>query len=202
MSASFTNSTLSGKYGATLPKNSLSINGTPEPPASVTVFYELEGEDADEIASINSSTGIVTAKKPGTVTVKATVSAKNYFSTEAKYTLNIGKGDRKVVLGTNLEYGKTYPIFAEDSNYGDWSYVIMEGKQYISVNKAAGEVTVIAAGGRFRIDIQSPENEYYLGLNVPLFGYAIKCPDHPVEFTNESGYVFSTTSTTDRKSVV
>ena len=196
MSVSFTNSTLRGKYGATLPKNSLSVNGTPEPPASVTVSYELEGEDADEIASINSTTGIVTAKKPGTVTVKATASAKNYFSTEAKYTLNIGKGDRKVALGTNLEYGKTYPIFAEDINYGDWSYVIMEGKQYISVNKDAGEVTVIAAGGRFRIDIQSHENEYYLGLNVPLFGYAIKCPDHPVEFANDNGYQFTTTSTT------
>lgn len=194
MSVSFTKSTMSGKYGATLPKNSLNVKGTPEPPASVIVSYELEGEDADEIASINSSTGIVTAKKPGTVTVKATVSAKNYFSTEAKYTLNIGKGDRKVALGTNLEYGKTYPIFAEDSNYGDWSYVIMEGKQYISVNKAAGEVTVIAAGGKFRIDIQSHENEYYVGLNAPLMGYAIKCPDHPVEFANDNGYQFTADS--------
>ena len=196
MSVSFTNSTIRGKYGAALPKNSLNVKGTPEPPASVTVSYELEGEDADEIASINSSTGIVTAKKPGTVTVKATITAKDYFSTEAKYTLNIGKGDRKVALGTNLEYGKTYPIFAEDSNYGDWSYVIMEGKQYISVNKAAGEVTVIAAGGKFRIDIQSPENEYYVGLNAPLMGYTIKCPDQPVGFANDSGYQFTATSTT------
>lgn len=194
MSVSFTNSTIRGKYGAALPKNSLNVKGTPEPPASVTVSYELEGEDADEIASINSSTGIVTAKKPGTVTVKATITAKDYFSTEAKYTLNIGKGDRKVALGTNLEYGKTYPIFAEDSNYGDWSYVIMEGKQYISVNKAAGEVTVIAAGGKFRIDIQSPENEYYVGLNAPLMGYTIKCPDHPVEFANDNGYQFTADS--------
>jgi hypothetical protein len=194
MSVSFTNSTMSGKYGAALPKNSLNVKGTPEPPASVIVSYELEGEDADEIASINSTTGIVTAKKPGTVTVKATITAKDYFSTEAKYTLNIGKGDRKVVLGTNLEYGKTYPIFAEDSNYGDWSYVIMEGKQYISVNKAAGEVTVIAAGGKFRIDIQSPENEYYVGLNAPLMGYAIKCPDQPVEFANDNGYQFTADS--------
>ena len=31
-------------------------------------------------------------------------------------------------------------------------YILLdkEGKQYISVNKDAGEVTVIAAGGRFR----------------------------------------------------
>ena len=196
MSASFNNSTLSGKYGAALPKNSLSVKGTPEPPASVTVSYELEGEDADEIASINSTTGIVTAKKPGTVTVKATVSAKDYFSTEAKYTLNIGKGDRKVILGTNLEYGKTYPIFADNSNYGDWSYIILEGKQYISVNKVAGEVTVIAAGGKFRIEIQSSENEYYVGLNAPLWGNTVKCPDQPVGFANDSGYQFTATSTT------
>ena len=129
------------------------------------------------------------------MTVKATVSAKDYFSTEAKYTLNIGKGDRKVILGTNLEYGKTYPIFADNSNYGDWSYIILEGKQYISVNKVAGEVTVIAAGGKFRIEIQSSENEYYVGLNAPLWGNTVKCPDHPVEFTNNI-YSFTTTSTT------
>ena len=195
MSAVFTNSTISSKYGEEIPGNTLKVTGKPDDPAKYTVAYELEGENADEIASINSTTGIVTAKKPGTVTVKATITAKDYFPAEAKYTLNIGKGNRKVVLGTNLEYGKTYPIFAEDSNYGDWSYVILEGKQYISVNKDAGEVTVIAAGGKFRIDIEYPENEYYIGLKGPLMGYALKCPDHPVEFANDNGYQFITTST-------
>ena len=94
MSASFIEPTLIAQYGATIPKNGLNLTGIPNPPASATVAYELEGENADEIVSLNRSTGAVTAKKSGTVTVKATVSSKDYFDTEARYKLVISKATR------------------------------------------------------------------------------------------------------------
>ena len=173
MSASFIEPTLSAQYGATIPKNGLNLTGIPNPPASATVAYELEGEKADEIARINRSTGAVTAKKSGTVTVKATVSSKDYFDTEARYKLVISKGTRKyndaVTSGEALEYNKSYPIFKEKPD-ASIKCKIRSGNDYIDVNETTGEIYVKKAGGDFILEVEVPETEKYDTFNDIIRG--------------------------------
>ena len=52
MSAVFTKSTISSKYGEEIPGNILKVTGKPNDPAKYTVAYELEGENADEIQAL------------------------------------------------------------------------------------------------------------------------------------------------------
>ena len=163
MSASFTNSTISGKYGEAIPGNKLKVTGKPDDPAKYTVAYELEGNNADEIASINPKNGTVTANKPGTVTVKATVSANDYFDTEARYELTIEKGTRTLRSYTEetLECEKSYPIF--DGEYDGFEYdaQVVLGKEFVEINHDTAEIVVKNAGGTFIVQVSAPETEYF-----------------------------------------
>ena len=173
MSASFIEPTLIAQYGATIPKNGLNLTGIPNPPASATVAYELEGENADEIVSLNRSTGAVTAKKSGTVTVKATVSSKDYFDTEARYKLVISKATRTfndaVTSGEALEYNKSYPIFKEKLDTSI-KCKISSGDEYIAVDEKTGEIYVKKAGGNFVLEVGVQETEKYNDFHDIILG--------------------------------
>ena len=193
MSAVFTNSTISSKYGEEIPGNTLKVTGKPDDPAKYTVAYELEGENADEIASINSTTGIITAKKPGIVIVKATVSAKDYFDTEACYVLEINQGIRTLndYSLSSLEYDQSYPIFGEKYDSFDFEYEFITGDDCIEVDKKTGEIKVIKADRAFEIRISVPETEYYEAFDGKILGKT-KQTTQSVDFSKPDGYAFVT----------
>ncbi len=193
MSAIFTKSTISSKFGEEIPGNKLKVTGKPDDPAKYTVAYELEGENADEIASINSTTGIVTAKKPGIVIVKATVSAKDYFDTEACYVLEINQGIRTLndYSLSSLEYDQSYPIFGEKYDSFDFEYEFITGDDCIEVDKKTGEIKVIKADRAFEIRISVPETEYYEAFDGKILGKT-KQTTQSVDFSNPDGYAFVT----------
>ena len=191
LNAHFEKSELKGNYGKPMPDNDLKVtcpdfNLLP----SYDVTYSLVGEGDDEIASINSKTGVVTPKKAGTVTVQALVDmGEIYFTTKATYKLTILKGTRTLRDFSDLEMNKVYTMFNEALDVSKIDVTIVNGAQYIRIDREKGTLTVMGGSGTFEMDVVVPETDQYYRFKATVVGNTIPT-NQDVDFSNTMGYSF------------
>ena len=189
LNAHFVKSELKGTYGKPMPDNELKVtcpdfNLLP----SYDVTYSLVGEGDDEIASINSKTGVVTPKKAGTVTVQALVDMGDaYFTTTAKYKLTITKGTRTLRNFTDLEMNQVYTMFNEALDVSKIDVTIVNGATYIRIDREKGTLTVWRGSGTFEMDVVVPETDQYYRFKATVVGNTVPTTQD-VDFSNPMGY--------------
>lgn len=125
--------------------------------------------------------------------VKATVSDKDFFDTEACYVLEINQGIRTLndYSLSSLEYDQSYPIFGEKYDSFDFEYEFITGDDCIEVDKKTGEIKVIKADRAFEIRISVPETAFYEAFDGKILGRT-KQTTQSVDFSKPDGYAFVT----------
>ena len=136
------------------PKNNTFSNKASSDQGEDNVTYEITSDNG--VASIDSTTGILTILKAGDVTVKATRAADDkYNEVTAKYTLTINKADQ-----TNFAFEKPNPEAvtydpknntfsnkaSSDQGADNVTYTITSGNDVASIDSATGTLTILKAG--------------------------------------------------------
>ena len=136
------------------PKNNTFSNKASSDQGEDNVTYEITSDNG--VASIDSTTGILTILKAGDVTVKATRAADDkYNEATAKYTLTINKADQ-----TNFAFEKPNPEAvtydpknntfsnkaSSDQGADNVTYTITSGNDVASIDSATGTLTILKAG--------------------------------------------------------
>ena len=136
------------------PKNNTFSNKASSDQGEDNVTYEITSDNG--VASIDSTTGILTILKAGDVTVKATREADDkYNEVTAKYTLTINKADQ-----TNFAFEKPNPEAvtydpknntfsnkaSSDQGADNVTYTITSGNDVASIDSATGTLTILKAG--------------------------------------------------------
>ena len=193
LSARFANQSVVGIYGKDMPYNELLVSSKEfNILGAYKTTYALVGEGDDEIATIDTKTGVVKPKKAGRVTVEAQVELNGFIPASAEYTLQITKGTRTFEYDISkvmeLEYSKTYPIFKEELD-AVLEYNIVSGDAYIDVDENTGKIYVKKAGGTFILEVRVPETEKYDKLTQVIKGSTVQTTQD-VNFSNTMGYSF------------
>ena len=136
------------------PKNNTFSNKASSDQGEDNVTYEITSDNG--VASIDSTTGILTILKAGDVTVKATRAADDkYNEVTAEYTLTINKADQ-----TNFAFEKPNPEAitydpknntfsnkaSSDQGADNVTYTITSGKDVASIDDSNGTLTISKAG--------------------------------------------------------
>ena len=136
------------------PKNNTFSNKASSDQGEDNVTYEITSDNG--VASIDSTTGILTILKAGDVTVKATRAADDkYNKVTAEYTLTINKADQ-----TNFAFEKPNPEAitydpknntfsnkaSSDQGADNVTYTITSGKDVASIDDSNGTLTISKAG--------------------------------------------------------
>ena len=136
------------------PKNNTFSNKASSDQGEDNVTYEITSDNG--VASIDSTTGILTILKAGDVTVKATRAADDkYNEVTAEYTLTINKADQ-----TNFAFEKPNPEAitydpknntfsnkaSSDQGADNVTYTITSGKDVASIDDSNGTLTINKAG--------------------------------------------------------
>jgi uncharacterized protein YjdB len=155
---SLTIKTVSGAVSETLP--TLTVT----PAAESLVRYSSSDT---ETATVNATTGAVTAVKAGTVTITAAISDNDVWNdVSVSYTLTLGYSDAGVAFA-NDEYEVTYgedfesPV-ASKTTTAALTYT-SENPAVASVNAETGEVTIHAVGVTIITASAAEENPYNAG---------------------------------------
>ena len=136
------------------PKNNTFSNKASSDQGEDNVTYEITSDNG--VASIDSTTGILTILKAGDVTVKATRAADDkYNKVTAEYTLTINKADQ-----TNFAFEKPNPEAitydpknntfsnkaSSDQGADNVTYTITSGNGVASIDSSTGTLTILKAG--------------------------------------------------------
>ena len=136
------------------PKNNTFSNKASSDQGEDNVTYEITSDNG--VASIDSTTGILTILKAGDVTVKATRAADDkYNEVTAEYTLTINKADQ-----TNFAFEKPNPEAitydpknntfsnkaSSDQGADNVTYTITSGNGVASIDSSTGTLTILKAG--------------------------------------------------------
>ena len=136
------------------PKNNTFSNKASSDQGEDNVTYEITSDNG--VASIDSTTGILTILKAGDVTVKATRAADDkYNKVTAEYTLTINKADQ-----TNFAFEKPNPEAitydpknntfsnkaSSDQGADNVTYTITSDNGVASIDSSTGTLTILKAG--------------------------------------------------------
>ena len=122
-----------------------------------TIAYSKDEESTSENAAVNSSSAAVTFSATGSVIVKATAPATDYYnSAEATYTILIQTDPTIVVKDANIAYGKTFTV---DGIEGGNITVTSSNPAVASV---AGLVITSHAVGTTTITVATAESDTYV----------------------------------------
>ena len=156
---------------------------------------------AGNAATVDASTGTLTYKKAGTVTVTATRAADNrYAETSASYTLTIEKADqasfRFEVLSPENQY-ITHDTYTNEavggSGDGEITYSVAEGSEYAEIeDESSPEVTLKKVGGPVRINAVKAGDDGYEPASATYTFYIVKSPQEKLAFeTTEKTVVYA-----------
>lgn len=153
-----------------------------------------------DIANVNSTTGVISFKKAGTVTIEAVMSeGTNYNESRTTYTITANTLPRQsfkfeTSQPSNLVYKENLSFLnkAEDSeNDGNIEYSIIsqsrdgelvaEGDAVATINKQTGELTILTAG-TVEVKAVVSEGDYYKEAEIT---YSIT-----IERATQTGFVF------------
>ena len=136
------------------PKNNTFSNKASSDQGEDNVTYEITSDNG--VASIDSTTGILTILKAGDVTVKATRAADDkYNEVTAEYTLTINKADQTNFAFENqnpeaITYDPKNNTFSNkassDQGADNVTYTITSGKDVASIDDSNGTLTISKAG--------------------------------------------------------
>ena len=136
------------------PKNNTFSNKASSDQGEDNVTYEITSDNG--VASIDSTTGILTILKAGDVTVKATRAADDkYNEATAEYTLTINKADQTHFAFENpnpgaITYDPKNNTFSNkassDQGADNVTYTITSGNDVASIDSATGTLTILKAG--------------------------------------------------------
>ena len=136
------------------PKNNTFSNKASSDQGEDNVTYEITSDNG--VASIDSTTGILTILKAGDVTVKATRAADDkYNEVTAEYTLTINKADQTNFAFENqnpeaITYDPKNNTFSNkassDQGADNVTYTITSGKDVASIDDSNGTLTINKAG--------------------------------------------------------
>lgn len=144
----------------------------------------VNGETIDFVPTISCATDMTI----GTYSIEITGPAEsdNYTFTYKNGTLTVAEKYSQSITAENLEF--TYgdvnrQIEAQTNGDGTLSYEIIEGEDVISVNKASGAITILAAGSA-TVKISATETENYSSAHKTIVirvNKAENAPDMPKE---------------------
>ena len=136
------------------PKNNTFSNKASSDQGEDNVTYEITSDNG--VASIDSTTGILTILKAGDVTVKATRAADDkYNEVTAEYTLTINKADQTNFAFENqnpeaITYDPKNNTFSNkassDQGADNVTYTITSGNGVASIDSSTGTLTILKAG--------------------------------------------------------
>ena len=136
------------------PKNNTFSNKASSDQGEDNVTYEITSDNG--VASIDSTTGILTILKAGDVTVKATRAADDkYNKVTAEYTLTINKADQTNFAFENqnpeaITYDPKNNTFSNkassDQGADNVTYTITSGNGVASIDSSTGTLTILKAG--------------------------------------------------------
>ena len=136
------------------PKNNTFSNKASSDQGEDNVTYEITSDNG--VASIDSTTGILTILKAGDVTVKATRAADDkYNEVTAEYTLTINKADQTNFAFENqnpeaITYDPKNNTFSNkassDQGADNVTYTITSDNDVASIDSTTGTLTILKAG--------------------------------------------------------
>lgn len=139
------------------------------------VVYSIESMTVEGMAEINSQTGVLTIKKAGTVTVKATKKAMGIHKySEATYTLTIGKAPQEQIMLSdyvlNLVWNEqlvTLPSVSGGTGTGEIEMKIIKGDDVVALDQStsATMLKLLKAGDAF-IEIRKKGDDCYEPSNI------------------------------------
>ena len=193
------------------PKNNTFSNKASSDQGEDNVTYEITSDNG--VASIDSTTGILTILKAGDVTVKATRAADDkYNEVTAEYTLTINKADQTNFAFENqnpeaITYDPKNNTFSNkassDQGADNVTYTITSGKDVASIDDSNGTLTINKAGTvtvkavRAGDDCYNDSDEisYTLKINrAGQTGFAFE-KQNPATITYKPGLTFENAAT-------
>ena len=155
--------------------------------SGVTEGVEYTSSD-EAIAAVDPTSGAVTLKKAGTVTITAAAAESRYYlAGEASYTLTISKQARNLKFSASTAEGVVGEDLTEPTLSGVLGGVVYESSNtsVATVAKSAGVVTMIAAGTTV-ITAKAGETDVYLAGEA---SYTLTVKEHAViRINNKNGW--------------
>ena len=154
----------------------------------------------DDVATVNPTTGEVTAKAAGTVVITATAAESDQYKAQTvKYTLTVEKAPQTVTFGASNVNEITYKPTGTYKYTADTkttvTYTIISGTSVATIDASTGELTTLKSG-EVTIKATAAETNQYKE-NSATFTVTVEKAEQTVTFdaSNISSIVFKPTGT-------